>query len=112
MEEIQEQWMHKIRKLAPKLQDAEFQVFVAEAEMKKLNAKLRLIATSKGCKTVSAQEVFAENTNEMYEARINLGKNKGALMGLKVQLKALEVGFDEWRTKMVNSREEQKRYGA
>ena len=24
----------------------------------------------------------------------------------------LEIGFEEWRTKMVNAREERKRYGA
>jgi hypothetical protein len=34
------------------------------------------------------------------------------LSAIKIQLRALEVGFEEWRTKMVNAREERKRYGA
>ena len=48
----------------------------------------------------------------MYEARLNVGTKKGLLSGLKVKLDALKVGFEEWRTKMVNAREEAKRYGA
>jgi hypothetical protein len=45
-------------------------------------------------------------------ARLRVGEAKGGLSAIKVQLRALEVGFEEWRTKMVNAREERKRYGA
>jgi gluconate kinase len=111
MDEVKEQWMHRIRSLAPQLQQAENDVFVAEANLKRLLAQLKLKATAEGCRTVAAQEVYAENSQDVYDARIEIGRCKGLLMGLKVQLKSLEVGFEEWRTKMVNYREEKKRYG-
>jgi hypothetical protein len=63
-------------------------------------------------KTTSAQDTWAEAQDEVYNARLRVGEAKGGLSALKVQLKALEVGFEEWRTKMVNAREERKRYGA
>ena len=34
------------------------------------------------------------------------------IRSLRINLKALEIGFEEWRTKMVNEREERRRYGA
>jgi hypothetical protein len=40
-----------------------------------------------------------------------VGTKKGLLSALRVKLDAYKVGFEEWRTKMVNAREEQKRYG-
>jgi hypothetical protein len=112
MEEIKESWEHKIRSLAPKLQEAEYKVFKAEADVKKISAQLKLKAMSTGAKTVAAQEVFAENNDLLYNARLTVGVSKGNLTSWRVQLEALKVGFEEWRTKMVNAREERKRYGA
>jgi hypothetical protein len=63
-------------------------------------------------KTTSAQETWAESSDELYDARLRVGEAKGGLSAIKIQLRALEVGFEEWRTKMVNAREERKRYGA
>ncbi len=108
----EEVWHHRIRALAEPIQKAEYEVFEAEANVKRLMARLKLEATAKGCRTVSAQEVYAENKEEMYLARLEVGTKKGLLAGLKVKLDSLKVGFEEWRTKMVNAREEAKRYGA
>ena len=108
----EELWMHKIRALAEPIQKAEYEVFEAEANVKKILARLKLEATHKGCTTVSAQEVYAENTDQLHSARLNIGIKKGQLAALKVKLDAIKIGFEEWRTKMVNSREERKRYGA
>lgn len=107
-----ESWQHKIRNLAPVIEDAEFGVFKAEADIKRLQAKLEITAVSLGIKTIAGQKTHAESDKSLYEARLAYGVAKGKLSGLKVQLKSLEVGFEEWRTKMVNRREEQKRYGA
>ena len=63
-------------------------------------------------KTSSAQETWAESQQELYLARLKVGVAKGSLSALKITLKSLEIGFEEWRTKMVNAREERKRYGA
>ena len=107
-----ESWQHKIRSIAPQLENAEFDVFKCDADIKQLQAKLEITAVSLGHKSLGAQKQYAESHDKLYEARLQLGVAKGALTGLKVTLKSLEVGFEEWRTKMVNRREEQKRYSA
>ena len=110
MNEQVESWQDKIRRLAPDIKSAEYELLKAQADIKKLQAQLELIATAQGVKTVSAQKTFADNDDGLYKARLHEGVCKGTLAALKVELKSLDVGFEEWRTKMVNSREERKRY--
>ncbi len=105
-------WQQKFREIAPLIEKAEYEVVKCEADVKKLQAQLELMATARGVKTVSAQKTYADNDDNLYEARLSVGVAKGKLSALKIELKALDVGFDEWRTKMVNAREEKKRYGA
>ena len=112
IEEIKENWMQKIRNLAPVVEKAEYELFKCEADVKKTLALLKTKAMAQGCKTTSSQETYAENQEELYQARLQVGVAKGHLSSCKIQLKALEIGFEEWRTKMVNAREERKRYGA
>ena len=112
MEEERELWMHKIRSLAEPMRKAEYEILVCEADEKQLLAQLKTIALSKGKKTIGSQEIYAENHPDLYKTRLRKAVHKADLTSLKVKLKALEVGFEEWRTKMVNAREEQKRYGA
>ena len=107
-----ESWQHKIRSLAPALESAEVGVFKADADVKLLQAKLELTASANGIKTIAGQKTHAESDNRLYQARLIYGVAKGKLSGLKVHLKSLEVGFEEWRTNMANSREERKRYSA
>ena len=80
--------------------------------MLRVLALWKTVALSEGIKTTSAQDTFAENQAEVYQSRLAVAVAKGQLSAVKVQLRALEVGFEEWRTKMVNAREERKRYGA
>ena len=107
-----ESWQTKIRNLAPAIENAEFNLMKAEADIKRLQATLETKAVGLGCKTIAEQKRSAEAAQSLYDARLQYGVCKGALSSLKVQLKSIEVGFEEWRTKMVNRREEQKRYGA
>jgi len=111
MEQEQELWMHKIRKLADPIRKAEYEILKCEADIKRLLARTKLEAFAKGNKTVASQEVHAENNPELYKTRLQHAINKANLSSLKIQLEALKVGFEEWRTKMVNAREEAKRYG-
>ena len=110
--EQQESWMHKIRDLAPDIEDKEYQVYKCVAEVKKLQAQLKLQALGEGIKTTSAQETYAEASEGLYKARLEDGVAKGGLSALKVNLKGLEIGFEEWRTKQVSARKERDRYGA
>jgi len=66
----------------------------------------------RGHKDNKCPRYIAENQAEVYQSRLAVAVAKGQLSAVKVQLRALEVGFEEWRTKMVNAREERKRYGA
>tara|TARA_R110000782_G_scaffold44237_2_gene99121 strand:+ start:930 stop:1271 length:342 start_codon:yes stop_codon:yes gene_type:complete len=109
---VEESWMHRIRQLAPLIEKTEHELFRCEAEVKRLQATLKLKALGNGVKTHSGQETWAESQNELYQSRLKVGVAKGALSALRVGLKALEIGFEEWRTKMVNAREEKRRYGA
>ena len=112
MDEQVESWQNKIRALEPLISKAEYAVLKGEADVKKLQAQLELTATARGVKTVSAQKTYADNDDSLYQARLKVGVAKGQLSALKIELKSLDVGFEEWRTKMVNAREEKKRYGA
>jgi len=112
MMQQEETWMHKIRSIAPIIEKTEYEVFRCDAEVKKLLAILKLKALANGNKTTSSQETWAESQEELYEARLRVGGAKGALSALKVNLRALEVGWEEWRTKQVSARKEQARYGA
>ena len=107
-----EQWQHRIREFAPKIREAKVAVFRAEADVKKLQAQLELTAMANGAKTISMQKTIADNDATLYHARLNVGVAKGNLSGLEIALRAVEVGFDEWRTRMASAREEKKRYGA
>ena len=106
-----EKWMEKIRALAPVIEKTEYEIHLNEAEVKRMYAKLKIIALAKGHKTVSSQECYADTDDELFTQRLRLGASKGSLSALRVQLKALEIGFEQWRTEMVNSRKEYKRYG-
>lgn len=104
--------MNRIRKIAPLIEKTERELFKEEAGVKKLGAELKLKALGAGKKTTSSQDTWAEAQPELFDARVRVGVAKGALSSLRVELKALEIGFEEWRTKIVNEREERKRYGA
>ncbi len=110
IEDQQESWMSKIRNFAPIIEKAEYELFKSKADVQKINAKLKAQAIDKGLKTVSGQENYAENQEELYQARLLVGVKQGFLTSTKVQLEAIKVGFEEWRTKMVNKREERRRY--
>jgi|TARA_R110000824_G_scaffold101566_2_gene241210 chromosome segregation ATPase len=111
-DQIEESYAHRIRSLAPTIEKVEHELVKCDAEVKKLHAQLKLRALGDGIKTSSAQETHAEASEELYQARLKIGVAKGALSALRINLKALEIGFEEWRTKMVNEREERRRYGA
>jgi|TARA_E500000318_G_C3526480_1_gene198643 hypothetical protein len=111
-DEVVENWQHEIRKLAPLIEKAMYHVHEKEADVKQLQAKLKLRAVDQGIKTNSGQETYAEATEELHEARLKVGVAKGTLEAIRVQLKSLEIGYEVWRTREVSQRKEQSRYGA
>ena len=112
MDEQIESWQSRIRDVAPVMRTAEYELLKAEADVKRVIALCKAVALSEGIKTASGQDNYAENQEEVYKSRLAVAVAKGQLSAVKVELRSLEVGFEEWRTKMVNVREERKRYGA
>ena len=111
-DQVEESYAHRIRNMAETFEKVEHELVKCDAEVKKLHAQLKVKALGEGIKTSSAQDTYAESSEELYKARLKVGVAKGSLSALRVKLKALEIGFEEWRTKMVNEREERRRYGA
>ena len=107
-----ETWQHKIREMASQIEDATSTLYKTEADYKKLQASLELQAMATGAKTISAQKTIAENDPKLYDARLAYGIAKGKLSGLKIILRSIEVGFEEYRTKNANMRAERSKYGA
>ena len=107
-----ESWQHRIRSLAPEIRAAEIAVFEAEAVLKRRQAQLELEASATGITTLGGQKQYAESRITLFTARLAYGTAKGALAAKKIELKSVEIGFDEWRTRMANAREERKKYGA
>lgn len=107
-----EQWFDKIRSFAPKIKQAHEELARAEAEVKKVEAVLMTEAMGNGIKTHAGQKHFAETSDLLYKARLRVGVCKGQLESYKVELRAIDVGFEQWRTEAVNNRVEQQRYGA
>ena len=110
MDEQIESWQHQITNLGPEIAKAEEDLAKAEAIVKKLKAQKELEATARGVKTVSAQQTYADSSEELYQARLKVGVCKGVLALKKNNVDGIKIGFEEWRTKMVNAREERKRY--
>ena len=107
-----ENWMHKIRELAPLIEKCEYSVLKSEAEVKKMQAVLKVQALGEGIKTTSAQDTYAESKDELFQARLKVASYKSGLSALKIELRELEIGFEQWRTEQVSARKEQARYGA
>ena len=69
-EEIRETWLQKIRDIAPLIEKAEYESLKSDADVKKILAVLKTKALGEGIKTTSAQDTWAENQPELYEARL------------------------------------------
>ena len=112
MDDPVESWQHRVRSLAPEIRNAEIAVFEAEAELKKKQAQLELEALAVGITTLGGQKQYAESSPFLFKCRLAYGTAKGTLAAKKIELKSVEIGFDEWRTRMANAREERKKYSA
>jgi hypothetical protein len=96
-DQVEESYAHRIRSMAGTFEKVEHELVKCDADVKKLHAQLKVKALSEGIKTSSAQDTYAEASEELYQARLKVGVAKGALSALRVKLKALEIGFEEWR---------------
>ncbi len=109
----EEDFAESIREAGAEVARAEEELGYAEASEKQTNSKMMVIASaSHNCKTTAAQTTWADGTNEMFEARLEKGRAKGALAAAKANLLAAEIKFKTWQTEMASERLERRAYNA
>lgn len=108
----EEMYAQAIRDVAKRLYKAEVEVATTEADVKRRIARAMVKAELEGNKTAAAQARCADEDEGVYDARVAHGVAKGELAAAKADLKAAEVAFDTWRTKMATLRLERKVYSA
>ncbi len=110
--DTEENFAEQIRGVAILLRKAEESVARTEADLKRIIAKAMVRAELEGNKTAAAQMRYADEADDVYDARIAHGVAKGDLAYAKAELKAREIAFEHWRTKAATLRLERKVYSA
>lgn len=110
--DTEENFAEQIRGVAKLLQKAEESVARTEADLKRIVAKAMLRGELEGNKTAAAQMRYADEAQDVYDARIAHGVAKGEYAFAKAELKAREIAFEHWRTKAATLRLERKVYSA
>jgi len=106
----QERFAEGIRQAGKLVSEAEIYLAQCEAEEKKLIAQHMVMGEAKGMKSINAQNRYADESDVVFQARLNKGKAKGNLAAAKAELMAQEVAFNTWRTKMATTRVERSIY--
>jgi len=107
----QEEFAQGIRDAGAEVAAAEIDLARAEALEKQTFAKLMMIGEHQGNKTAAAQSRYADETDEMFQARLNRGQAKGSLAAAKANYLAAEVEFKAWQSKLASTRFEKRVYG-
>ena len=108
---LKENYAQRIREHARIIEEAEVELFKAEANVKYLRANLMLKAEKQGVRSISGQEVIADATNELKEAREYVGIVKGRLRGEVTRLGATNTEVEVEKTRHVTNRQEMRAYG-
>ena len=108
---LKENYAERIREHARIIEEAEVELFKAEANVKHLRANLMREAEKKGVRSISGQEVFADATDELKEAREYVGVVKGKLRGEITRLEATKTEVEVEKTRHVTMRHEMRAYG-
>ena len=112
MEHQAENFHQQIRDIIPDLKAARVNVFKKEVMLKKVFYIELVKAKDEGERTYNAQKAKAESTEEYYKASLEVAVAKADYDSCQAKMKAADMEFEEWRTKMANLRSERSRYGA
>src|SRR5210317_942631 len=107
----QEENFHQmLRDIIPKIQETRINVLKAEANLKKVFWIELCKAKDDGERSYNAQKSKAEASEAYYEASMLVAKAKARLDALQTEKSAVDMQFEEWRTKQANYRLERSRY--
>ena len=107
-----ERFHHQIRLSAKELEDAEMAVHRADAMLKKTVAEMKLRAKAAGVKTQGECETYADQSEEVFRARLDLGVAEARRAAARVELKAREADLEEEKMRQYSLMREMRRYGA
>tara|TARA_R100000742_G_C4279636_1_gene104884 strand:+ start:11141 stop:11476 length:336 start_codon:yes stop_codon:yes gene_type:complete len=107
-----ENFHQQLRDIVPKISEARVNVLKSEANLKKVFWVQLCLAKDDGERSYNAQKSKAEASEEYYKASLEVAQAKARLDALQTEKQAVDMQFEEWRTKMANLRMERSRYGA
>ena len=107
-----ENFHQQLRDIAPKISETKLNVLQTEAKLKKVFWQELCIAKDDGERSDNAQKAKAEASEPYQKTWYELASAKAGLESLNVIEGAINMEFEEWRTKMANLRMERSRYGA
>ena len=108
---LKENYAERIRQHGDVIEEAIVELDKAEANTYHLRAKLMLKAEKEGVRSISGQEVRADASDELREAREYVGIIKGRLRGEVTRLGATNTEVEVEKTRHVTNRQEMRAYG-
>ena len=107
-----ENFHQQLRDIIPNMSEARVDVLKSEVNLKRVFWVELCKAKEDGERSYNAQKSKAEASDPYYEASLLVAKAKARLDALQTEKSAVDMQFEEWRTKQANYRLERSRYGA
>ena len=107
-----ENFHQQLRDIIPDIKEARINVLKFEVNLKKVFWIELCKAKEDGERSYNAQKSKAEASEDYSKAYYELIGAKARLDQLNTEKTAVDMQFEEWRTKMANLRMERSRYGA
>ncbi len=107
-----ENFHQQLRDIIPNIKEARINVLKSEVNLKRIFWIELCNAKEDGERSYNAQKSKAEASESYYKASLEVAGAKASLDALQTEKSAVDMQFEEWRTKMANLRMERSRYGA
>lgn len=107
-----ENFHQQLRNIIPKISEARVNVLKSEVNLKRVFWIELCKAKEDGERSYNAQKSKAEASDSYMEASLKVAGAKAKLDALQTEKQAVDMQFEEWRTKQANYRLERSRYGA
>ena len=107
-----ENFHQQLRDIIPDIKEARINVLKFEVNLKKVFWIELCKAKEDGERSYNAQKSKAEASESYFNASLQVANAKARLYALNTEKAAIDMQFEEWRTKMANLRMERSRYGA
>jgi len=107
-----ENFHQQLRDIIPQIKESRINVLKSEVNLKRIFWIELCKAKEEGERSYNSQKSKAEASDPYFKASLEVAGAKASLDGLQTEKSAIDMQFEEWRTKMANLRMERGRYGA